>query len=818
MSKIKKLISIALSVVLVVSATAFVDVENININDSLSLYDYMVDEKILSDATVDDNFCDSSVIIIQNLSASRDNRDITAREFIDIGAVDAEDVVRLSDEENAYAQELWRAEREYRVSGSVESTQSLAEARELASENTLVNFDQFRRIIEIKLDKNCKENVLRVIRELESREDIRWVGPKYIMPDDIFDSSPPHRLTPNDPLTNQQWAINHIKLPEAWAITTGSSTVNVGIIDSGIRSSHEDLRNRINRALSRDFAVPGNNHSTNPNLNNVVDPSGHGTRVAGVIGAQGNNGIGISGVAWDIRLVSLRVHDNDFDYDNLVKRNAYFVAVASAVNHARLNNIPILNASLSYIGYANSENQAVRDAVQNYGGLFVQSAGNYNSNTNNNPRFGGFPNVIVVGASTQSDIRWAPRPGSEGAGSNYGTGSVHLFAPSAVTSILTTSGSNDGNYLNDGQTSMATPHVAGVAALILSAYPQATTQQIKWAILNGADTRLNGGLPVGTDLTNLCITGGRLNAYGALRAMASLTDTTFGVHHIKNVQNNRYLNLNNIANNQPVTLTPTKNNADISQRWFLRRLDVNNFFEIRNMAMIGGQRARIIRNTSNGSVISTSTTNQDVGVRQNSDGSVTFWQRSGNQTFLLASNTAGTQATWVLLGNVEIANINPTNLQKWRLESISSDAQLTSARIANGWYNIQHSGGRFVRTAGNSSNERARLELWNTPASFHFQHMGDGYYRIRTSFQFGHYLEVEESWTHDSAPIQAFRWENGFDTKLWRLVRKGDFYMLVNKNSGKVMDFSPNTVDNPFAWQWSENNESGAQLFRLNAT
>jgi hypothetical protein len=116
MSKIKKLISIALSVVLVVSATAFVDVENTNVNDSLSLNDYVVDEKILSDATVEDNFCDSSVIIIQNLSASRDNRDITAREFINIGAVDVEDIVRLSDEENTYAQELWRTEREYRVS------------------------------------------------------------------------------------------------------------------------------------------------------------------------------------------------------------------------------------------------------------------------------------------------------------------------------------------------------------------------------------------------------------------------------------------------------------------------------------------------------------------------------------------------------------------------------------------------------------------------------------------------------------------------------------------------------------------------------
>ena len=98
---------------------------------------------------------------------------------------------------------------------------------------------------------------------------------------------------PND----SDWAIEQIQLPEAWNIATNTTTVNVGIIDSGIQGNHEDLTNVVNRTLSKDF-TGGNSPLT--------DEHGHGTAVAGVVGAKANNSIGIAGTCDNVSLVSLK--------------------------------------------------------------------------------------------------------------------------------------------------------------------------------------------------------------------------------------------------------------------------------------------------------------------------------------------------------------------------------------------------------------------------------------------------------------------------------------------------------------------------------
>lgn len=259
---------------------------------------------------------------------------------------------------------------------------------------------------------------------------------------------------------------------------------------TGINGDHEDLRNRVNAQLSRDFIA---------NTNGLVDPHGHGTHVAGTIGAQGNNGIGISGVNWDVQLVALRVL-NDFGAWGPLER----VAVANAVDHARINNIPILNASV-VIGYHDSVNQPIRDAVASYSGLFVQSAENYRSNTNNNPRFEGFPNVIVVGSTDRND--------NMSNFTNWGSTSTHIFAPG--TDILSTMGIG---YAETSGTSMAAPHVAGVAALLLSREPSLSMEQQRAFILESADR-----LP---QLSGMSITGGRLNAYEALKCIPIIITAT----------------------------------------------------------------------------------------------------------------------------------------------------------------------------------------------------------------------------------------------------------------------------------------------------
>jgi hypothetical protein len=628
----RKLLSISLAMVLLVSMTGMVDIA------TLSPYSYVTDEQIFCTATLEDDFQDNSVVVILTKSASRDNRDWTTRDFRDVGAVEIEDIVRLCNQENVSAQEVWQAERSSRILRNNMAYQTYETVREQAEEDTIVNFDEFRRIFVIKLDKNCKSNVLRVISQLQKRDYIRYVGPNYIEKYNVLESV----KTPNDHYYNNvatnhrsyQWAINKINLPAAWNITTGSPEILVGVIDSGIQRTHPDLINRVNVSLSRDFVGQAGG--------GFADDSGHGTQVAGIIGAQGNNSIGIAGVAWNIRLVSLRVlmHEDSEWGSNGIN------AVASAVNHARKNRIQILNASLS-IGYNNSENQVVRDAVAGYRGVFVVSAGNYGSNTNNSPRFQGFSNVIVVGATNSDDTRRS--------NSNFGTNSVHLFAPgndiistfpTNICDIQTRCGSQNCDvrgYHFFSMTSSAAPHVAGVAALILSQYPNLSPAQVKNAILNGADTLPN--------LHGQGVSGKRLNAHKALQ-MAQNLDSS-GIYHIRNKALNRYLNSPS-TNNANVTLANSYSDV-VAQRWVVQM--TNNNYQIRSSFHINSSIARIV-NFNNGTArVETGTSGTNVSIVHNADGTVTF--RWGSTTNVLTANSNGT-VTWA-------AN-NGSDNQRWFLE------------------------------------------------------------------------------------------------------------------------------------------------------
>ena len=151
--------------------------------------------------------------------------------------------------------------------------------------------DKFRRTLRIKINSSTKTEILNAIKILENRNDIYAVSPNYFLN---------LTKTVNDPNITSQWSINNIGLLNAWDITTGSSEVSVGVIDTGIDGTHVDLNNRVNRTLSKDF---GGDSIIDP----LVDIYGHGTHVAGIIGAAGNNGIGISGVCWNVSLISLKV-------------------------------------------------------------------------------------------------------------------------------------------------------------------------------------------------------------------------------------------------------------------------------------------------------------------------------------------------------------------------------------------------------------------------------------------------------------------------------------------------------------------------------
>jgi subtilisin family serine protease len=285
--------------------------------------------------------------------------------------------------------------------------------------------------------------------------------------------------TPNDPRFNELWGLQQandadINAPEAWNLTTGSDAVTVAVVDTGVAHTHQDLAANM---------VPGWDFFDNDG--DPTDTFGHGTHVAGTIGAQGNNGLGISGVNWRVKLMPLRVGSTN---------TVSLAAVVEAFRYACARGARVVNGSFG----GSSSSSAIHDAIASCPGtLFVFSAGNSASNNDVQPTFpcnDPSRNVVCVAASNQGD--------QLASFSNYGA-SVDLAAPGA--GILSTIPGN-GYAVFDG-TSMAAPHVSGAAALVLARRPTLTPTQVRQALLLSADAK--------PGLTGYVATG-RLNAARAL--------------------------------------------------------------------------------------------------------------------------------------------------------------------------------------------------------------------------------------------------------------------------------------------------------------
>ena len=302
--------------------------------------------------------------------------------------------------------------------------------------------DTFRSILYIELAEKGKKNVLAVIKKLETNEEFLCVCPDHYMY---------MCATPNDANYSKQWGLSKIQAPTAWDTRTNAlSSVYVGIVDTGIQANHPDLVNQIYSSKHRDFTT-GVTAGKAINVDNLVDPNGHGTHVAGIIGAQGNNSIGGTGVCWDINLISLRALDSEG------KGNVSHII--NAINYAQTANIDILNMSFSNSNY----NAALKTAISNYTGLIV-AAGNDDTNTDKTRTYPSsftdtLDNVISVGASNSSDERsnWNGLNNLWGLGgskkSNYGKTTVDIFAPG--TDIYSTL--RNGKYGKMSGTSMAAP-------------------------------------------------------------------------------------------------------------------------------------------------------------------------------------------------------------------------------------------------------------------------------------------------------------------------------------------------------------------------
>jgi|GEM_PF-2686064 len=328
-------------------------------------------------------------------------------------------------------------------------------------------------------------------------------------------------VSPNDPQFAQQWALKNtgqtggtsgadISATTAWNTHTGTGNVVVAVIDSGIDYTHPDLTANI-YSNPGEVATNGkdNDHNGYVNdvrgwdfVNNDADPTddstqGHGTHVAGIIGAAGNNLIGVSGVCWQVKLLPVKCFD--------AQNNGTAADIAEGLAYTTLMQVAVTNNS--WESFANSQIlQEIVDAGCSAGILFVGAAGNdgitIGSSFSPTPAFFSNPVQITVAATDQTDAL--------ASFSNRGTSLVDLAAPGV--NILSTKPGNAYQQLSG--TSMSTPMVAGACALLKSYRPLLTAPQIKQAVLQNVDV-----LP---SLAGMCATGGRLNVNKALLSVQRL--------------------------------------------------------------------------------------------------------------------------------------------------------------------------------------------------------------------------------------------------------------------------------------------------------
>lgn len=341
-----------------------------------------------------------------------------------------------------------------------------------------INTNNMGDIVLIHLKNKEKMAVMDCINKLSSNSYVILAEPDYLYEPDII---------PNDPDFQYLWGIQNINAPLAWDYTTGNKQVVVGVLDTGIDANHPDLKDNL---WSNGSFFNGWNFIENNNY--PIDVTGHGTHVAGTIGAVGNNSIGITGVCWDVQLASFKIGNNRID----------LAAAISAINFANMMKIPILNNSWGGRTYS----PILKYAIEQYNGLFIASAGNSGSNNDFLPSYPASynsENIISVAASTPENTL--------ASFSNYGLESVDIAAPG--TSILSTS--LDGEYSYKNGTSMAAPHVAGAAALLKSYMPCLSIFEMKQIILLSSTKH--------PWLTNKLLTGGILN----INSMIKLANTLF---------------------------------------------------------------------------------------------------------------------------------------------------------------------------------------------------------------------------------------------------------------------------------------------------
>ena len=406
------------------------------------------------------------------------------------------------------------------------------EGRQVAAGEVLVKFRDDARRAELgeELDADRDElvgdgsirrvhsrshNVEALLARLAARADVEYVEPNYIV----------YALeTPSDPSFGSLWGLLNtgqviqgvtgtagadIDATLAWDRKTGSKANVVAVVDTGLDYNHPDLADNVWAAPEGGVTVTvggvtvscaAGTHGFNAITKtcNPLDDNGHGTHVSGTIGAVGTNGVGVAGVNWTANIMGLKFLNSRGSGTTADAINAIEFAIQAKRALASQANVNVLSNSWGGGGYSSSLFAEIQKANDN-GMLFPVAAGNAKSNNDTTayyPANYDVPNVVAVAATDNKDLL--------ASFSNYGLTTVDLGAPGV--NILSTYPSN--RYAWMSGTSMATPHVAGAAALVLAACGPLDPSSLKDVLLANVE-RVNS-------LVGKTVTGGRLNAYTAV--------------------------------------------------------------------------------------------------------------------------------------------------------------------------------------------------------------------------------------------------------------------------------------------------------------
>lgn len=291
----------------------------------------------------------------------------------------------------------------------------------------------------IELQTGADEEAM--VRALQSRPEVEFA--------ELDEIVPPADSIPNDPwYANWEWHLRKIQAPTAWSTTEGGSNVVIAILDTGVDGTHEDLVSKL---------VPGWN--VYDNNSDTRDVNGHGTLVAGTAAASSNNGVGVASVAWGCSIMPVRISDTT--------GYAYFSTMASGLTWAADHGARVAN--LSYRASTSSTVASAAQYFQSKGGVVTVAAGNegtFDPSADN-------PYVLTVSGTDSNDLLYA--------WSNSGN-NLDVAAPgSAYTTV------NGGGYSAASGTSVAAPIVAGIAALVLSANPALTGDEVQTLLKQSSD-------------------------------------------------------------------------------------------------------------------------------------------------------------------------------------------------------------------------------------------------------------------------------------------------------------------------------------------